>query len=163
MLRMMRRLLPGVLGLGLFAGIAHAGTGGEPLRAYGPEEKNEQIVSISGTVIKRQAWGPPGFGETPKIDDRWTAWFIKLDYPVAVHLPELDAFNREKTAVEHELQVRGRFEFDGTYRKLLGKHVIARGLLWVAMIGSDIGDANLDTKEIAVASPAACDRLPADH
>jgi hypothetical protein len=39
---------------------------------------------ISGTVVEREVWGPPNFGERPKTDSRYRVWIISLDDPIQV-------------------------------------------------------------------------------
>lgn len=38
--------------------------------------------SIAGKVYKKQVYGPPGYGETPHIDEKRTIYILKLSQPV---------------------------------------------------------------------------------
>ncbi len=160
---MVRRFLPALVCLSLWFGAgAEAGTVkkwcGGPVPAHGDEEHEGQIVSLSGILICKPELGPPGWGETPKIDSHWKAWFVRLDYatPMIVPTPEF-ANNDLRTKIEYEIQVRGRFEFDGTYEHLKGKHVTVTGPLGQGAEPTNLGDAQLETTEIKVAGPVACD------
>jgi hypothetical protein len=156
-------LLRALACLALWAGVgAQAGTirkwCGDPLLAHGDEEQSGQIVSLSGILVTKPERGPPGWGETPKIDSRWTAWFIKLDYATPMIVPNLDSpASGLRTKIEYEIQVRGKFEFDGTYKNLKGKHVLVTGPLGQGAEPSNLGDAQLETTEIKIVGPTGCD------
>ena len=83
--------------------------------------------------------------ETPKIDTHWTAWFIELDYTIPVAVPDFAPNVGLRTAIENEIQVRGKFEFNGGYKDFLGKHVIVTGQLQQGAEPTNLGDAQLET------------------
>jgi hypothetical protein len=62
-----------------------------------------------------------------------------------------------RTEIEHEIQVRGEFEFDGTYKHLEGKHVMVTGPLGQGAEPSNLGDAQLETTKIEIVGAVTCD------
>ena len=129
---------------------------GEPVPAHGDEEHEGRVASLSGIVISKPERGPPGWGETPKVDTHWTAWFIKLDYATPMIVPDFHS-GALRTKIEYEIQVRGKFEFDGTYKRLKGRHVVVTGPLGQGAEPSNLGDAQIETTKVEIVSPVACD------
>ena len=46
---------------------------------YGPEK-----VALTGRVVSRTFYGPPGYGENPKTDSRESQYILLLDRPIDV-------------------------------------------------------------------------------
>ena len=159
---MKRRLPQAVICLVLWTGAAEAGTlrkwCGAPIRAIGDEEHGGQVVSLSGIVVSKPERGPPGWGETPKLDNHWTAWFIKLDYATPMIVPNFDTWPIGlQTKIELEIQVRGKFEFDGTYKRLRGQHVIVTGPLGQGAEPTNLGDAQIETTKVEIVGAVDCE------
>ncbi|WP_342616845.1 hypothetical protein [Rhodoferax sp. GW822-FHT02A01] len=41
-------------------------------------------ISLCGTLLKERHWGPPNFGEDPRHDSKFDAWFVVLKKIVKV-------------------------------------------------------------------------------
>jgi hypothetical protein len=54
-------------------------------------------VTLSGRVTQKTVFGAPGYGESPKIDDRIGLAFLHLDHPVRMLLRDLESFDPGKT------------------------------------------------------------------
>jgi hypothetical protein len=52
-------------------------------RAQNIQKPENQLISLDGTIRLVHAFGPPGYGETPKRDAHVTYWAIETKQPVA--------------------------------------------------------------------------------
>ena len=129
---------------------------GKPLRAFEDTTVANVSVALVGTLVRRFELGPPGFGTSPKIDRKWVAWFLRLDFKTSVILmdPELAP---ERTIVVREIQVRGPLEYRGEYTEYLNRHVRVTGPFWKASDPSDLGEVVLEGRGIELARPIGCD------
>jgi hypothetical protein len=55
---------------------------GSSIQTLGADVPASRLVTLSGTVIERQTYGPPGFGETPATDSKVTYYAIELAEPL---------------------------------------------------------------------------------
>lgn len=51
------------------------------INASPPESDSPPMVALSGVLKSKVEWGPPGFGETPKIDSKVRIFVLKLREP----------------------------------------------------------------------------------
>ncbi|MBI1212280.1 MAG: hypothetical protein GC190_12510 [Alphaproteobacteria bacterium] len=122
------------------------------------DSKSAVQVTLSGRVVERWAWGPPGFGEDPAHDRRWRATFLRLDRPTKIAVERfLGEEEKPPTLTLREIQLRGVIESDLTlHRHFLGRHVVVRGGLWRASIAADVGDVLVYVKSVRSSSRTIC-------
>ena len=121
-----------------------------------PSEATPSEALLSGVVIRRREYGPPGWGEDPAYDSKWYAWFLKLDREITL-VTAAEAYTGKLGRVR-EVQLRGRQEHHSGYDEFLGRHVIARGSLYLPSAPTDVGNALLDTRSIVFGSTRVCGR-----
>jgi len=112
-------------------------------------------VTLSGVLTRRFEWGPPGFGENPKVDRKWQAWILDLDYIVPVSL--IDAETPSELVSVRRLQSRGPLEMTRAYDGFLDRHVAITGTLWQAGEPSDVTPVTLQMTQIRLIGNAKCD------
>lgn len=93
---------------------------------YGPEK-----VAVTGKVVSRTFYGPPGYGENPKTDSRESQYLLLLDRPIDVlSTPE---FETERGVKQITLVV---VDFKATpVRPWLHQRVTIEGTLFHAITG----------------------------
>src|SRR5205814_765460 len=123
----------------------------------GPGDLGPTVI-LTGVVTNRLTWGPPGFGENPAKDTRWTAWFLKLDSPVSVFLLNEHDLPAGETK-EREVQIRGVLERNGGYRQFLNRHVAVQGRFWRGGAPSDIDRVTVDMTEVHAVKGTRCEIL----
>jgi hypothetical protein len=42
----------------------------------------DKVVTIEGCLMHKQVYGPPGFGETPHVDSKFTVYYVALKKPM---------------------------------------------------------------------------------
>ncbi len=97
--------------------------------------KTDPDATISGKLVRRMVWGPPNYGESPKTDAQYHAWFVVLDDSVHVMTgPDIGA--PAKLTIAREIQVR-RTAKQGDYFKFGNAHVVVRGKLFTQIFSGD--------------------------
>jgi len=109
-------------------------------------------VALEGTLIERQVYGPPGFGETPAKDERDSILVLKLRRPITVE-PLADAKSKDSASLDTARDIREVQLFVdrsqiANARKLVSKMVIAVGTLNEAVAPSQYTKVWLDTKTL---------------
>jgi|WetSurMetagenome_2_1015567.scaffolds.fasta_scaffold116030_2 hypothetical protein len=92
---------------------------------------DEPVVVLTGVVKSKTEWGPPGFGETAKVDGKFVIFTLKL---VAARtgkqlsLPE-DAKDRDKKFAELQLRCDSSAfpACEGALKRSLGHRVTVGG------------------------------------
>jgi hypothetical protein len=95
---------------------------------YEPEK-----VTLTGRVVYRTFYGPPNYGETPKLDSRETQPILLLDAPVDVigtAGTANDEFNQTERGVKAITLVSDR-----SLRSLTRQRVVVQGTLFHAHTG----------------------------
>jgi hypothetical protein len=130
---------------------------GPRLSVFEPNIKNESSVTVTGTLKRKLAWGPPNFGENPRTDSRWRAWVLDLDYvtPVAFVNSARPPVITERISIRR-VQVRGTRESNGGFEEFLNRHVAVEGKLWQPVFPTDIEDVILDAAEIRFTRDVDC-------
>jgi hypothetical protein len=97
--------------------------------------RTDPDATISGKLVRRMVWGPPNYGENPKTDAQYHAWFVVLDDPVRVMTgPDLEA--PPKLTIAREIQIRWA-DGQGSYFKYGNTHVVVRGKLFTQVFPGD--------------------------
>ena len=106
---------------------------------YDPE-----VVTLRGKVTTIVKYGPPGYGESPKIDDREVPIILVLPLPVRV----VDTV----TNLTHIQLVFAKSEFSNSYRNYIGKEVIIKGKLFEAFTGHHFTPVLLEVETVKILS-----------
>jgi hypothetical protein len=93
---------------------------------YGPD-----IVSITGTLVRRVFYGAPGFGEDPQHDQKETGFYLDLAIPMCT-LAGRDDADRPLESVRRVQLVLDSAGY-ARLRPVLGKRVTLRGTLFGAI------------------------------
>ena len=64
------------------------------------------VLTLEGRVSSRKTWGPPGFGETPKVDSRLVIYVLKLGEAKTPKQLSLSENSRELRQDVSEVQLR---------------------------------------------------------
>ena len=94
-------------------------------------------VVLSGVLIEKMFYGPPGYGEHPKTDSKEYPFILKLSSPISVVAHPNDSINQTRINVK-EIQT-----INFVHIKLidfLGKRIKVIGTLSSALIGHDHTD-----------------------
>jgi hypothetical protein len=107
--------------------------------SYGPSK-----VQLFGTIIKKQFFGEPGFGENPSADKKEKIYLLKLDKKIDILASPSDDLNSEsfKDVALVQLEFSGESHRDELI-KLVGKHASVSGSLGMAMTGHEHTDVVL--------------------
>ncbi len=108
-------------------------------------------VELSGTVASSQEFGPPEFGEKPKEDSVYTAYFLVLDEPVQVTI-----FGRTSPRHLDAKRITMFPAWPASLAGLVGKHVVTRGLLGKAVMPSELTPVSVSAVSVAVTSRIVC-------
>ena len=90
-----------------------------------------ETVVLTGTVHRAQFYGPPGYGETPKIDAKEGYYLLQLDQPICV-LAGNDENDEEGPFIRSLQIIFNHIPYD---HSLPGKKVRIRGTLSHANTG----------------------------
>jgi len=90
-------------------------------------------VQLEGVLTERTFYGPPGFGETPKLDVRDKVLLLKLSRPITVE-PSADTAAKDSENLDsfrhiHNIQLLLLNSSPADARKMVGKPVIVVGTL----------------------------------
>ncbi len=96
-----------------------------PCVSYGPE-----VVTLDGTVHDAAAYGPPGYGDTPRLDARERYQSLTLDTPLCV-LQGDDDLNEGETGIRQVQIVTEK----GRPVAREGQHIVLTGTLFHAHTG----------------------------
>ena len=103
------------------------------LRADGQSE-----VSLCGILRHELRWGPPGFGENPKEDTKFTVWFISFKKPRSFSYVGEHHTEHKESLSEIQLSPDLQNIRKVVLMQLTGKHVVVKGKLWPATSEGDI-------------------------
>lgn len=117
--------------------------------------KETRAVEISGAVASSQEFGPPGFGENPKEDSVYTAYFLVLDEPVQVTL-----FDETPPRHVEAKRITMFPPWPGSLASLVGKHVVTRGLLGNGVLPSELTPVSVGAVSVEVNSRVVCRQEP---
>jgi hypothetical protein len=111
-------------------------------------------VQLQGTLVRRQVYGPPGFGETPAQDERGAILVLKLSQPITVRpasqVVEKDNPNADVFKNVREVQLFIPRNAEHGVDKLVGRVVLASGVLHEHVAPAEYTDVWMDVKTISV-------------
>jgi hypothetical protein len=110
-------------------------------------------IQLEGTLVERKVYGPPGYGETPKKDERSTILILKLAHAITVE-PIPDAKEKNSASLDVAKNVREVQFFlardkTGEARAMVGKTVVAVEVLNEAVAPSQYAKVWLDVKTLS--------------
>jgi hypothetical protein len=89
------------------------------------------VVKVTGTIISRTYPGPPEYESIRRGDEPETYWLLALPRPVCVNQGDPEELTDDaKKNVRYIQLVFSSEKFYRTYRRLLGKRVVATGTLY---------------------------------
>lgn len=92
------------------------------------------VVTVKGFLAVKYFFGPPGYGETPKIDDKIEAWLLFLSTPINIRgAPDPDGDDEETDVRQIQLVVLPRHDSRKLWKDLrrsLGREVFVTGSLY---------------------------------
>lgn len=62
------------------------------------------VVNLTGKLVKKKFYGPPGYGEDPKTDRKELASILLLSHPIKVVAEKSDQFNETRDNIK-EIQL----------------------------------------------------------
>jgi hypothetical protein len=83
-------------------------------------------LQISGALYDEKFYGPPGYGDTPKIDEKRGAFVVRLDIPLRVYRIDSETAPASIILVK-EINLVGDLPPESL--SLRGRHVVAHGEL----------------------------------
>ena len=108
---------------------------------------------LEGTLSKRQVFGPPGYGESPRIDSKAAIFVLKLRCPIDVE-PEPDAkapynsnLNYVRAITEIQLLLDGKDQVLFAKRHL-GKDAVVRGKLEEGVTAGEYTKVTLQVEQL---------------
>lgn len=104
---------------------------------YYPEK-----VELTGMLVKKMFYGPPGYGEDPKHDKKEQVFILKLDRPIKVVAQSSDYTSHDNVREIQISKIQG-----AALEQLLKKKVRIKGSLYSASIGHDHTDVLIDADE----------------
>jgi hypothetical protein len=103
-------------------------------------------VVLTGVVIERTFYGPPGYGESPKEDTRETQALLRLDVPLCVDATDPGVIY-DRADNQHEITLLPNWKHIEPY---LGRRVEVTGTLSGALTGHHHTDVLMTVKRIKV-------------
>jgi hypothetical protein len=93
-------------------------------------------VQLTGTIIRRSFPGPPNYESVERGDKPEVAWLLALSQPICMEQdkkdPDLNPAQRSIRKIQLVFRDAGPY---GTQKELVGKKVVARGMLFSAHTG----------------------------
>ena len=72
----------------------------QPVFASNTYHYEPAVVELTGKLVEKVFYGPPGYGENPKIDSKEDAAILQLTKPINVVAEKGDKFNETKTNIK---------------------------------------------------------------
>lgn len=123
-------------------------------------QANGETIELSGLFHSEVLWGPPNFGENPKTDSQFVAWFISLNKPLVVQGGAEIGGNYYSSVSEIKLSS----DFTQFKSKLLeplaGKLVVVTGKLWRGTVEGDVTPIFIATKTVKATDQDICRVMP---
>lgn len=116
--------------------------------------RTDPDAMISGQLVRRMVWGPPNYGEDPKTDKRYHAWFVVLDDPVRV-MTGADIGAQPKLTIAREIQIRWA-DGQNSYFKFNNTHVVVRGKLFTQIFPGDHTPVVIEASAVGSGSAIHC-------
>jgi|GEM_PF-6972461 len=110
-------------------------------------EYKPSVVIIVGVLSIQQSYGPPGYGETPKIDKIRKFYVIKLDIPINLK------GNSTNDTIKGVRKIQLVIDYDVNNFKLVGHKVAVKGTLHQAVFGFEYTKVILDVQSLSLYKP----------
>lgn len=97
-------------------------------QCFTPEDLGNKQIEITGVLDKRLAYGPPGWGETPKQDDEFVYYVIELQKPFCLSQSNGD---NKYFLKSRDIQITGEIDDQSALKLSMKKSTIkAKGYIW---------------------------------
>jgi hypothetical protein len=103
------------------------------------------IVELSGTIVKETKYGPPNFGETPKLDRKEKIFVLRLDSPINVNGDSNSDTNQSSFIDVKEVQLVHLTKM-ANWANTINKHVQITGTLFQSFSGNHYTDVLMTVK-----------------
>jgi hypothetical protein len=93
-------------------------------------EQSQKMVVLTGALRSRTEWGPPGFGETPKVDGKVSIFVLKLlkpQTPAQLSLPPVKKEERHFSEVQLWCDSAAFPRCDELLKKAVGHRITVSG------------------------------------
>ncbi len=108
------------------------------------------LVELKGRLTVKTYYGPPNYGEDPKVDAKEEQWILTLSDPVDI------VRNADATDDLHGPSVHNvtdiQLVLSGRHNNLIGKTVILKGTLFHGFTGHHHTDVLMDVRSIRIAT-----------
>ena len=113
-----------------------------------PKDYGDNKTSVFiGTLARKEVFGPPNYGETPKTDQVLTYYVLDLPIMITVDFESIDNPEIKNQKSTSYLQLAGSFNA-AELSKLVGQKVSIQGKLFPATSGHHITPILLDVEKI---------------
>ena len=121
---------------------------------------NGETVELSGIFHSEVIWGPPNFGEEPRTDSQFVAWFIALKEPLVVR-GRVEVGGQYYSNVS-EIKLSSDFTAykDKLLEPLIGKLVVVTGKLWRGTVEGDVTPIVIAAKTVTPTDQNICRVTP---
>ena len=106
-------------------------------------------VSLCGVIRHELRWGPPGFGETPQKDSRFTAWFVSFENPLQFRYVGERSEEQKQYLSEIQLSLDPTSIHKRDLLQLTGQWVAVTGRLWSATSQGDVTPVVLALNQVS--------------
>jgi len=109
------------------------------------------LSAIKGTLIKKQFYGSPNYGETPEKDEKVWVYLLKTDYPISVMASanQLDPETADQTVTGiTEIQVYSN-DSNLDFKPRENKRITLQGIFQTAQTGHHYTRVLLEVREIS--------------
>jgi hypothetical protein len=111
----------------------------------------DKLVTLKGTVIELNDYGPPNYGENPETDEKVKYCVLKLDTPINVRADSKSNLNTDDFRNECLLQIVVPYDDVKKIRAKLNKKVIITGTLYQRHTGHHYTNVLITVQKIELA------------
>jgi len=106
------------------------------------------VVELTGKLVTKVFYGPPGYGEDPKVDSKETVAILQLTKPIRVVADKKDQFNETRNGIKEVQLINVKRIKLSPY---LQKNVKLTGKLTSAVTGHHRTDVLIEIDSIEMA------------
>lgn len=121
------------------------------------EAEDSRVVTLTGTIVRETHWGPPGFGENPATDSRFSVWVLKLDFRVPVTVQDYPQLGQATRMEATRMRIIPGLNGNLPSEEFLNRHVAVDGTLWSASAPADVTPIIMQATQIRISGPSRCD------
>lgn len=123
-------------------------------------QANGETIELSGVFHRKVLWGPPNFGDNPKTDSKFVAWFISLSKPLVVQGGVEFGGGYYSSVSEIKLSSETTQFKSKLLQPLAGKLVVVAGQLWRGNTAGDVTPIVIAAKTVKPTDQDICRVTP---